>query len=566
MRKHRKTDGITHTRRWVLAALFTVTLAIPLITPGLAVASAPPSIGDPNGVLTSVAPNPTGLGHWIQEDRSHWSYNDNEPYIEAKGRTVARDAAPSYKDKDTAGTIVPNPVGSGYWIVTSDGKVSRRGAAADICADMSKCSGYDYRNDPIETYLVGTNIVVAAAATPSGKGLWVVDEAGAVWTAGDAKPYGDVQKKRYENNQPVGIFSSATGHGYTILLQEGGVHTFGDARYFGHGGTHGEDAVGIAPSYTPAGGVDGYWIVNAKGRVTAFGDAPHLGNASSGALVTGIATLPGRRGYLIVRRDGTTQRFSEKPQRWVEIQTGGYYLRVTGYDVGTQIHGKLDHGTDSTMWREIPVSGGYQLVNALSRLCLDTAGGSVTQKTCANVPTQVVDITEKTPGHFVVKTVAGGLQYVPTEYAYLRAVATATPSLVEWEVAPVIVGPVSLADKSGLVLDVEAESHESGARVIGWRATGRPNQNWAVQIGGPGGYQLKNQLSSLCLDDNGGLAVQRPCNGSASQSFVGTRIGNKVILETKHGYLTFDEGPGGVPRAVMNPHADQATQWVVTAR
>lgn len=548
--------------RWTLAgagaAVAIAALAASLVPVSTASATWPAETSDQRN-STSVAANPTGLGSWVQLD--HYSESTSN-YNHRLGSTLTLDGAPEYKGKDAAGVIVANPVGSGYWIVTYDGMVSRRGTAADICADLEDCTGYRYGNRHKDTNL---HTVVAAAATPTGLGLWVVDRTGAVWVAGDAESYGNVKDRTRNDKIATGMFATLGGRGYAIVMQDGEVLTFGDAPNFGSGGSNGYRVVGIAPSTSPTGRVTGYWVVNSHGTVTAFGAAPHLGNDHGGQRVVGIAALPGNRGYETVGWTGATEKMTATPPRWIEISTGGYYLRATSTAAGTQIHGTRDHGTDYSLWREVKDGDGYRLVNSMSGLCLDTDTGLVTQKPCSGVSTQMFTIEKESPGRYVVKTTTGGLEYHP-EAGYMRAVAVSRPALVVWDVAPVITGAVTLVDHEGLALDVEGESTTPGAHVIGWPETGRPNQGWQVQLTAPGGYRLKNQQSSLCLEDDGALLVQQPCNGSLEQSFEATRRGNRVTLQTVNGYLTLDQGPGEAPRAVMNPHVDQATHWTVKYR
>lgn len=540
-----KTPPTGPRRRWpqVIAAAIAVTAAVvSLLSPAPARATIPANGSDleREGVLTSIAVNPTGLGHWVHRDQTERGPSSSDLEVSTplnrKGSTVAHDGAPQFKQMDWAGLIVANPVGSGYWIVRYDGDISTRGSAKKICGKLSDCSGYRYKasGEPIGNVIGFRATVVAAAATPTGKGLWAVDDEGGVWTIGDAKPYGDLKDGNSSSGTPTGMFASPTGQGYTIVLANGQVRTFGDAWWYGQKTANNDGAVvGIAPSMTPAGGVNGYWTVTRYGTVTAFGAAPQLGNlptdnhADLARGVSGIAALPGGRGYVIVRRNGSTAARTYKPQRWVEIETGGNYLRTTSRQSGAQIHGKPDHGTDSTLWREVKSGDGYQLVNALSGQCLDTGSGPVVQRPCASTATQQFTIGEKTPGRFVLKTVTGGLEYTP-ETGYMRAMAVTRPALLEWNVAPVVTGPVTLTDE-GLALDVEEAATAPGAHVIGWERNGNANQVWLAQIGAPGGYQLKNQRSSLCLEDNDGLVEQQPCDGSPAQSFEGTRRGNRVI-------------------------------------
>jgi hypothetical protein len=68
--------------------------------------------------------------------------------------------------------------------------------------------------------------------TPDGKGYWLVASDGGIFTFGDARFYGSTGGLRL--NQPiVGMDSTPDGDGYTLAASDGGIFTFGDARFYG---------------------------------------------------------------------------------------------------------------------------------------------------------------------------------------------------------------------------------------------------------------------------------------------------------------------------------------------
>jgi uncharacterized protein YkwD len=106
-------------------------------------------------------------------------------------------------------------------------------------------------------------------------------------------------------NRPVlGMATTATGNGYWLVAGDGGIFTFGNARFRGAAPTpfFAPRIVGIAT--TPSG--NGYWIANADGGTLAFGDARPFGTqmAPAGSDVVAIAASP-RSGYWVATRDGT---------------------------------------------------------------------------------------------------------------------------------------------------------------------------------------------------------------------------------------------------------------------
>jgi hypothetical protein len=77
------------------------------------------------------------------------------------------------------------------------------------------------------------------------------------------------------------------------VTQDGGVFTFGDAKFYGSTGGKkpgGHNATGLALSLNPAHEVTGYWMVNDDGGIYSFGDAQFLGSSEAG-----IDMFPGSR-------------------------------------------------------------------------------------------------------------------------------------------------------------------------------------------------------------------------------------------------------------------------------
>ena len=151
------------------------------------------------------------------------------------------------------------------------------------------------------------------AATPTGKGYWLVAADGGIFTFGDARFYGSTGGLRL--NQPiVGMAATPSGRGYWLVASDGGIFTFGDARFYGSTGSRrlNRPIVGMAPTpyrprllarrdrrrhlhlrrrallrldrRPPAQPADrrhgarrraakGYWLVAADGGIFTFGDA-----------------------------------------------------------------------------------------------------------------------------------------------------------------------------------------------------------------------------------------------------------------------------------------------------
>jgi hypothetical protein len=162
--------------------------------------------------------------------------------------------------------IAATPDGKGYWLVAADGGVFAFGDA-----NFYGSAGATPLNQPI----------VGMASTPDGRGYWLVAADGGVFSFGDAQFFGSTGAISL-NRPVVGMASTPGGLGYWLAAADGGIFTFGDAQFFG--------SMGGIPLNAPVTGVagtldaKGYWLASADGGVFAFGDAPFLGNAEANSL------------------------------------------------------------------------------------------------------------------------------------------------------------------------------------------------------------------------------------------------------------------------------------------
>ena len=77
--------------------------------------------------------------------------------------------------------------------------------------------------------------VVAMAATPDGRGYWLVGSDGGVFAFGDAGFYGSTGNTRLAK-PVVGMAATPDGRGYWLVASDGGVFAFGDAAFYGSTG------------------------------------------------------------------------------------------------------------------------------------------------------------------------------------------------------------------------------------------------------------------------------------------------------------------------------------------
>ena len=148
-----------------------------------------------------------------------------------------------------------------------------------------------------------------AAAPPSG--CWMVASDGGIFSFGAARFYGSTGNIRL--NQPiVGMAATPTGAGYWLVASDGGIFSYGDARFFGSTGNIRLNRPITGMAATPTGA--GYWLVASDGGIFSYGDARFFG--STGAIrlnqpITGLATTPTGAGYWLTAADGGIFSFGD---------------------------------------------------------------------------------------------------------------------------------------------------------------------------------------------------------------------------------------------------------------
>ncbi len=203
--------------------------------------------------------------------------------------------APGHLNKPIVG-MAATPDGKGYWLVASDGGIFTFGDAA-----FYGSTGNIALNKPI----------VGMAATPDGKGYWLVASDGGIFAFGDAGFYGSTGNIHL--NQPVvGMGTAPGGHGYWLVASDGGIFTFGDATFHGSTGNIrlNKPVVGMAPSS----GGGGYWLVASDGGIFSFGNASFHGSTGNIALnkpIVGMAPSADAGGYWLVASDGGIFTFGD---------------------------------------------------------------------------------------------------------------------------------------------------------------------------------------------------------------------------------------------------------------
>jgi hypothetical protein len=156
-----------------------------------------------------------------------------------------------------------------------------------------------------------TKPVVGMAGTVSGHGFWLVASDGGIFSFGDAKFMGSTGGTKL-NRPIVGIAATASGKGYWLVASDGGIFSFGDARFFGSTGGIALNRPIVGIGATPSGA--GYWLVASDGGMFSFGDARFHGSTGSVALrqpITAMASTPTGQGYWLVASDGGMFSFGD---------------------------------------------------------------------------------------------------------------------------------------------------------------------------------------------------------------------------------------------------------------
>jgi hypothetical protein len=199
--------------------------------------------------------------------------------------------------------VIPSFVGGQAMTVGSQGADVTPGTwtfGIPVCGDLSAPEvsfGVTSASPPPSSF-------TAMAPTSDGKGYWLTQAQGGVFSYGDAVFHGSLPGIRVTPAAPITGMAAAPGGGYWLVGADGGVFAFGSAHFYGSlPGDH-VTPFGAIVGITPTADGGGYWLVGADGGVFAFGDAVYVGSGNSG--VPRVALLPSAdgRGYVLPSSTG----------------------------------------------------------------------------------------------------------------------------------------------------------------------------------------------------------------------------------------------------------------------
>lgn len=171
-----------------------------------------------------------------------------------------------------------------------------------------------------------TTMPATTTTTPSalinGPGYWLAGMDGGVFSFGSARFHGStlpLWPKASEYVPMTGIAAMPDGHGYWLVNILGGVFAFGDARFFGSLASMdllGPDTIGIVPTADGK----GYFLLNRTGDVFAFGDAHFAGSCATsdsgcgGAEATSLVLDATGSGYWVLLSNCKMIAFGDAPR------------------------------------------------------------------------------------------------------------------------------------------------------------------------------------------------------------------------------------------------------------
>ncbi|MGH9281390.1 MAG: hypothetical protein ACRD0S_00470 [Acidimicrobiales bacterium] len=134
---------------------------------------------------------------------------------------------------------------------------------------------------------------------------------GGIFSFGDAKFQGSTGGAKL-NKPIVGMAGTPSNNGYWLVASDGGIFSFGDAKFFGSTGAVKLNSPIVGMAAHPSG--EGYWFVAADGGIFSFGAAKFHGSTGGVPLfkpIVGMSATPSGNGYWLVASDGGIFTFGD---------------------------------------------------------------------------------------------------------------------------------------------------------------------------------------------------------------------------------------------------------------
>jgi hypothetical protein len=155
--------------------------------------------------------------------------------------------------------------------------------------------------DTAETVVLTPNSLLTL---PSNLGYWMAAGDGGVFSFGNARFFGSMGGTTL-NKPIVGMAATKSGNGYWLVASDGGIFAFGDAAFKGSTGGLPLNKPIVGMTATPSG--NGYWLVASDGGIFAFGDAQFMGSTGNISLnkpIVAMSPTPSGNGYWMFATDG----------------------------------------------------------------------------------------------------------------------------------------------------------------------------------------------------------------------------------------------------------------------
>jgi hypothetical protein len=185
--------------------------------------------------------------------------------------------------------MAATPDGRGYWLVTRSGTLLAYGDARRLAMPHSP--------RPV--------IGIAAAST---RAAWIYTAQGNVLKVGAAGFYGSPVSRHQRVAPLVGVVPTRDGRGYWVATRTGQLLNYGDARRI-----NGLRSAAPVRGVAAAPGGHGLWLFTAGGDIYALGGAGFYGSATGTGVrdVVGMAATASGRGYWLIERSGTLLAFGD---------------------------------------------------------------------------------------------------------------------------------------------------------------------------------------------------------------------------------------------------------------